>query len=410
MRGSRVLTAVVAAGAVAAATLTGSPAAQAATPIVVWADAPHAAVLSTLLAKGFQGTPVEVVTKDLATMQNDLTAAKAGTAPDLVWGDLAWTGQLASAGTIVPITMTAKRAAKFRPSVRAGNQVGKAFYGVPVQISNLALVTNTTLVPKQPATFAELSAKALRLVKNKKAKVPLAIAQGSGANPYTTFPLFSGLGGYLFGTAKGGGLDPLDVGLSSKAMKKNAGQIDAWNKAGLLDPSLTTDAARTAFVKGKAPFWLAGPEDLATLMKLSFVYRIGALPPIVSGKKAAPLLTIHGFMVTKFAEKHGVAEQAGALAAKYLTRPGVQQQLAAASGWYPANTVAAAKVSTGGGRIKAIGNAGVDGVPMPNIPQAGFVWEPYGTAWSVSTAGPSATPAKKAFTIAQRAAVSAIKG
>jgi len=47
-------------------------------------------------------------------------------------------------------------------------------------------------------------------------------------------------------------------------------------------------------------------------------------------------------------------------------------------------------------------------VPMPNIVQAGVVWEPYGTAWSATTAGPSATPAKKAFKIAQRAAEAAV--
>jgi arabinogalactan oligomer/maltooligosaccharide transport system substrate-binding protein len=411
MLGSRVLTAALAAGAVAAATLSAAPASQAATtPIVIWSDAAHAPVLTKLLATGYQGTPVEIVSKDLATMQDDLGAAKAGNGPDLVWGDLAWTGPLASAGTIVPVTMAPKRAAKFRPNVRAGNQVGKDNYGIPVQISNLALVTNTKLVPKQPATFSDLAAKALRLVKNKKAKIPIALAQGNGANPYTTFPLFSGLGGYLFGQAKAGGLDPMDVGLASKALKKNAGQIDAWNKAGLLDPSLTVDAARTAFMKGRSAFWLAGPEDLPTLMKLSFVYRIGDVPPVVKGRTSSPLLTIHGFMVTRFAEKHGVAEQAAALAGKYLTKPGVQQQLAAASGWYPANTVAAGTVSTGGGRVKAIGNAGTNGVPMPNIAQAGSVWEPYGTAWSASTSGPSATPAKKAFMIAQRAAKAAIAG
>lgn len=408
MRGSRTVAAAISATAVAAAMLGAAPAAHAATSIVIWSDAAHAPALTEMFKSGYQGLPVQVVTKDLATVRDDLVAAKAGTAPDLVWGDLAWTGQLAGSGTIVPVTMTAKRAAKFRPNVRAGNQVGKDNYGVPVQISNLALVTNTTLVPKQPTTFAELSAKALRLVKNNKAKVPFALAQGTGANPYTTFPLFSGVGGYLFGTAKAGGLDPKDVGLASKALKKNAGLIDGWNASGLIDPAMTVDAARTAFTKGRSPFWLAGPEELDTLMKLGFVYRIGAVPAVVSGRKAVPLLTIHGFMVTRFAEKHGVAEQAGALAAKYLTRPAAQQTLAKASGWYPANTVAAAKVDTGGGRIRAIGNAGVDGVAMPNIPQAAFVWEPYGTAWSAATAGPSATPAKKAFTIAQKAAVSAI--
>lgn len=404
----RTLGSVVAASAVVAGLLVGAPAAHAATAIVIWSDAAHAPVLQQLLKNGYQGSPVEVVTKDPATVRDDLAAAKKGTGPDLVWGDLAWTGQLAWADQIVPITMTPKRAAKFRANVRAGNQVGKDFYGVPVQISNLALVTNTKLVPSQPATFADLEARALKLVKKGKAKVPFALAQGQGANPYTTFPLFNGVGGYLFGTAKAGGLDPDDVGLASKALKQNAGLINGWNKVGLLDPTLTVDAARTAFVKGRSPFWLAGPEELDTLMKLSFVYRIGAVPAITKGHKAAPLLTIQGFMVTRFAEKHGIAEQAGALAAKYLTRPGVQQALAKASGWYPANTAAAATVDTGGGRIRAIGNAGVDGVPMPNIPQAGFVWEPYGTAWTATTSGPSATPAKKAFTIAQRAAVAAI--
>ncbi len=408
MRRSRTFAAALAAGAVAAATLTAAPAAHAATPIVIWSDAAHAPVLEQLLKDGYQGSPVTVVTKDPATVRDDLVAAKAGTAPDLVWGDLAWTGPLAEAKVIVPVVMGAKRAAKFRPNVRAGNRVGADNYGVPVQISNLALVTNTTLVPTQPTTFADLSAKALKLVKNKKAKVPFALPQGNGANPYTTFPLFSGVGGYLFGTAKAGGLDPKDVGLASKALKKNSGQIDGWNASGLLDPAMTVDAARNAFVKGRSPFWLAGPEELATLMKLSFVYRIGSVPPVVAGRKAVPLLTIQGVMVTRFAEKHGVAEQAAALATKYLTRPGVQQALAKASGWYPANTVAAAKVDTGGGRVRAIGNAGADGVPMPNIAQAAAVWEPYGTAWSASTAGPSATPAKKAFTIAEKAAVSAI--
>ncbi|MCC6183311.1 MAG: extracellular solute-binding protein, partial [Microthrixaceae bacterium] len=171
-----VLAAVTGAAIVATTTLVGTPPASAApTAIVIWSDAAHASVLQNLLKNGYQGTPVTVVTKDLATMRDELAAAKKRNAPDLVWGDLAWTGQLAASGDIVPVSMTAKRAAKFRPNVRAGNQVGKDNYGVPVQISNLALVTNTKLVPQQPATFADLSARALKLVKKKKAKIPFAL-------------------------------------------------------------------------------------------------------------------------------------------------------------------------------------------------------------------------------------------
>ena len=53
---------------------------------------------------------------------------------------------------------------------------------------------------------------------------------------------------------------------------------------------------------------MAGPEDMAALKALSFVYRITPVPPIVTGPRRRPLLRVQGFMVTKYAEQHGVAE------------------------------------------------------------------------------------------------------
>jgi arabinogalactan oligomer/maltooligosaccharide transport system substrate-binding protein len=398
----------VAAAALIGAVISVAPAARAADGIAIWSDAVHAPVLQQLLADGYKGTPVTVVIKDPATVRSDLAGVGPANAPDLVWGDLAWTGELADAETIVPITMTKKVRGQFRPNVLVGSNVGGDRFGVPVQISNLALITNTKLVPQQPATFAALSDLALKLKKQKKVRIAFALPQGEGTSPWSTYPLFSGVGGYLFGRDSAGSLVPTDIGLASDKLKKNAGQIDAWNASGLVDSTLTADAAKKAFANGKSAFWLAGPEQLADLLALDFPYRIGAVPPVVSGAKTSPLLTVHGFMLTRFAAKHGVLEQAQQLAGRFLARPKPQQQLAAASSWFPANTKAAATVATGGGRIRAIGNAGADGVTMPNIPQAAVVWGPYATAWTAATSGPSATPAKKAFRIAQRAAKSAL--
>lgn len=404
----RPVAAIAAVAMMTSGLIAAAPLAQAADVITVWADPAHAPVIQQLLPNGYQGVPVTVVTKDLATMRTDLAAATRATAPDVIWGDLAWTGELAATKDIVPVALSKTRAAKFRTNVLDGSRVGADRYGAPVQISNLALITNTTLVPQQPTTFDALVTTALALKKDKKVRVPFALAQGEGSNPYTTFPLFNSLGGYLFGTDAAGGLDPTDVGLASKKLLKNSGLIDEWNAKGIIDSSLTADGALTAFSKGKSAFWLAGPEELPALLNLKFVYRIGSVPPATSTQKAGPLLTIHGFMVTRFAEKHGVAEAAAGLVSRFMTRPKPQLALANASGWFPANTKAAATVATGGGRVRAIGNAGADGVPMPNIPQAGAVWGPYGTAWSVSTSGKAATPAKDAFRIAQDAAVAAI--
>jgi arabinogalactan oligomer/maltooligosaccharide transport system substrate-binding protein len=388
--------------ALATAGVVAAPPAQAADSLVIWSDPAHAPVLEQLLAKGYQGTPVTVIAKDPATVRNELSTVRPADAPDVVWGDLAWTGELASAELIVPVPMTKKRRALFRGNVLAGSNVGGERYGVPVQISNLALVTNTALVPQQPTTFKALSDLALKLKKEKKVKVPFAVAQSEGTSPWSTYPMFSGLGGYLFGKASNGSLNVQDVGLANKKFLGNSGQINTWNADLLIKSSLTLERARTVFKKGKSPFFLAGPEDLGYLLDLGFAYRIGSLPPMVSGIKPVPLLTVHGLMVTRFAAKHDLEQQALALVGKKLSRIKPQQSLAGAQGWYPANTKAAATVPTGGGRIRAIGNAGVDGVPMPNVPEAATLWAPYATAWSTSTSGKSATPAKKAFKTAQR--------
>lgn len=410
VRGSTRGLVVAAATGVLLAGMVAAPPAQAAGAIVVWSDPAHAAALSQLTAAGYKGTPVTIVVKDPATVRSDLAGVAPADAPDVIWGDLAWTGELASAGTIVPLDLTKKRRAEFRPNVLAGANVAGDTYGLPVQISNLALVSNTQLVPQQPTTFGALSDMALKLKKDKKARIPFALPQSEGTSPYTTYPLFSGVGGYLFARSADGSLDTGDVGLASVALKQNASLIDDWNASGLIDSSLTADRARAAFANGKSAFILAGPEDLAYLLSLTFPYRIGAVPPIVKGLTPAPLLTIHGLMLTSWAARHGVQAQAQGLVGRLLSRPRPQQVLAAAQGWYPANTGAAETVPTGGGRIRAIGNAGVAGVPMPNAPEAGTLWAPYATAWAASTSGDTATPAKRAFRIAQRAVVSSLSG
>lgn len=388
-----------------------APPASAADEIVIWSDPGHAAVIRELLPDGFKGMTVTIVEKDPANVRAELAGIGAKQGPDVIWGDLTWTGELASAELLAPIPLKKAIRSQFRANVLQGSVVDGKQYGLPVQISNLALITNTKLVPTQPRTFAELSDLALKLTKNKKkVKVPFALAQGEGTSPWTTYPLFSGLGGYLFGRASNGSIDVADVGLSNTTFRSNATQIDGWNASGLISSKLTAEEAKNAFANGESPFWLAGPESLQALLDLSFAYRIGTLPPMKAGIKPAPLLTIQGFMVTKFAERHGVQEQVDELVGSFFARQKQQQRLAAASGLYPANTKAAETVKTGGGRVRAIGAAGADGVPMPNVPQAGVLWGPYATAWTESTKGAKATPAKKAFRAAQREAKAALAG
>jgi arabinogalactan oligomer/maltooligosaccharide transport system substrate-binding protein len=393
---ARSVVAATSAAAVAALCLVGATPSQAAPKsITIWADAPHAAVLSQLLAKGYKGVKVNVVTKDLAAIRDQFAKEPVETAPDIIWGDQSWSGDLAIAKSILPVPLTAARKKLFPANVLGGyDSFGKG-YGLPVQVSNVALITNVELVPKQPATFADLSAMAAKLKKSGKGKKGFAVGQGPTSDGYAMYPLFSGLGGFFFGKDADGNWDPSVVGLSDPKFLKNSKQIDQWNAAGLIDSAMTPEAASKAFANGKAPFWIAGPEDMATLKSLSFVYRITAVPPLVGGIKPAPLLRVQGFSITASAYQHGALGISRKLVTRYLATAGRQLALAGASGLIPANVAAEKQLKEG--RLRAIAAAGVDGQAIPNILQQQAVWPEYGGAWVKSTSGASATKAKKAF-------------
>lgn len=395
----RVLVACIA--AVVPLAVSAVPVQAAPTPIVIWADATRAPVLQAAFAKGYLGHPVTVVTKDVTNNANvirdDLKAVtKKKNAPDIIWADAAWTGDLASLSLIVPMPMSGSLRSQFPKNVLAGFRYASQDWGLPVQSENVALVTNAQLVSKPVQTFAALSKKALALKAKGQADVGLAVAQGPDGYAYFMEPLFSGLGGYFFGTDAQGNEDPADVGLTSKAFRKNAGLIDTWNSSGLINSAVDVEAAKAAFVAGKAPFWITGPWDRSTLKSLTFKTFIGAVPNIVTGQVPAPFLGVRGFMVTSWADQHGVLDDSLKLVRKQLSGAQIQGKIAGLTERTPANVKAPM-----GKLAAAFKGAGVQGTPYPNIPQAAAVWKPLGKAWAVSTSGPEATPAKTAFKAAQ---------
>jgi arabinogalactan oligomer/maltooligosaccharide transport system substrate-binding protein len=115
--------------------------------------------------------------------------------------------------------------------------------------------------------------------------------------------------------------------------------------------------------------------------------------------RSVPFLGVQGFMVTRFANTHGVATLAKDLVASYIMLPASQRALAAANGRFPANTVAGKQVNNP--VLAQFGRAGVGGVPMPNIPQMSSVWEELGGAWLKATNGTS-TAARPTFATAAR--------
>jgi len=300
------ITAALIGGSLLAAPAQGAPRA-----IVVWVDAQYLDAATALFANGDKKRAIDVKARDMSTITLDLANIDPGKAPDIVLVDGEQIGELAANALITPVEITSDTSRALSTVAINTFRVGDSLFGTPIQRQNLALVTNAELIPTAPTTFRKLSNLALKRVAAGRADIAFAVAQGIDGNAYSTYPLFSGLGGFAFGTTAAGSYNPTKIGINNKKFVKNQAQIDEWNESGLINSNLTAEEARNAFTSGRAPFWLTSPEEIANLKKVTFRYRITPVPTIVKGVSAAPFMKSIGFAVTTFAKVHKVYRPQG---------------------------------------------------------------------------------------------------
>jgi arabinogalactan oligomer/maltooligosaccharide transport system substrate-binding protein len=394
---------VVLVTAVCAAVAGNVQAATKASTITIWADQDRKAAVTTLANQwaSARGATANVVVHDFGKIRDDLGTVAAAEAPDVIMAAHDWTGQLAANGLVQPVILSTANRAQFPAYTLNAFSYGtavKKLYGVPTQIENIGLVVNTALA-KVPTTFTQLESEALAFKKKKAGNLGIAVQQGTNGDAYHMYPFFAGLGGYIFGTNKAGNLDPSDIGVANKNFLKNAGLIDKWNKEGLINSKVDSSTAQNAFLKGQAAFWITGPWNSDTLKKSGLKFKIIQLPKIAY--PSVPFLGVQGFMVTKYADAHGVGSLAQDFVVNYISTAAAQAALANVAGRWPANTKAGASFSDP--VLAQFGKAGKGGVPMPNIPQMNSVWNDLGQAWVRSTKGAGAAKAAASFKAASRA-------
>jgi arabinogalactan oligomer/maltooligosaccharide transport system substrate-binding protein len=389
-------------------TLLAAPAQAAPRAIVVWVDAQYKDAATALFAKGYKKRAIDVKARDMSTITFDLQNIDPEKAPDIVLVDGEQVGELAANALITPVEITPDTSRALSGVAINTFRVGDSLFGTPIQRQNMALVTNVELIPTAPTTFNKLSRLALKRVAAGRADIAFAVAQGIDGNAYSTYPLFAGLGGIAFGTTAAGSYNPKKIGINNKKFVKNQAQIDQWNKSGLINSNVTTEEARTAFTSGRAPFWLASPEEIANLKKVTFRYRITQVPTIVKGISAAPLMKSIGFAVTTFAKAHNVLPAARDIVTNKITTTKAQTTFYEKSPYVglPANSAAAA--ATPDRVLLAFGSAAIGATPYPNIPEWGQVSLALAGAWRDSTRGGDAAPPAKSFAAARASAVTAL--
>lgn len=339
--------------------------------LVIWSDESRAKTLREAAASwaSKNGINLTVVIKDMGKVRDELiTAAPKGLGPDLIVGPHDWVGELAASGVLDRMVNLNK--SSFAASAIQGFSYKGLLYGLPYNVENVAMFVNTKLSPTIPTTFADLEKTWASLKAAGTAKVGIEVPYG---DPYHHMPLFSGLGGYVFGVGPAG-IKARDLGIYSKAFAANASKVDGYYASGLLSKSSNYDFVQ--WYAGKSPYMITGPWNLANVKKSGIPYAIAAVPP-VDGTLSRPFVGVNGFMMSKFAGNKIVARR---FLTQVASSDDFQLALYKLGDRLPALKSAAAKVIDNKD-VAAFGAYGSTGTPMPNIPQMNSVWDSWANAW-----------------------------
>ncbi|WP_166999075.1 sugar ABC transporter substrate-binding protein [Paramicrobacterium fandaimingii] len=341
------------------------------TTLTVWVDADRAPVLKDV-ASAFEeesGISVKLVQKDFGKIQEEFVQqVPTGKGPDITIGAHDWLGNFVTNGVVQPIEL-GDIASDFQDvAVTAMSYEGKT-YGLPYSTENIALLRNTELAPEAPSTYDEM----VQMGKDAGSEFPFLVQVGEESDPYHLYPFQTSFGAPVFGTKDDGSYDSEQLLLGGDGGIDFANWLAEQGEAGLLKTTVDGDIAKEKFVSGDSPFLITGPWNVAPAQDAGINVAVDAIPS-AGGEAAQPFVGVQGFFVSA---KSKNALAANEFLTNYIGTKDVQVELYNVGKRPPALTAAFEEVSSDP-ITASFGKVGAEGVPMPNIPEMGAVWQFWG--------------------------------
>ena len=345
---------------------TEEPAVEPVATLTIWADDTRTPILLDLADDFLAEYNVQLVVEDLGVVQDIrsqvIIAAPAGEGPDIYIGVHDWLGALIESGLVAPIEL-GDIEDQFVPStLDAFTYTDGNLYGLPYASENLGFFYNTDLVSEPPATWDEV----LQIGRDLQGEGLVEYATAVSTGPlYNALPIQTAFGGYIFGRDDSGAWNADDVGLDS------AGEVDAvdWMTAaveeGLMPETFDYETAHSLFETGQIPFLMAGPWALDRIRASGVPYAVAESFP----DDGAPFLGVQGFMINPFSDNVLLAQ---AFLTEFVATQDVMQKLYE-TGLRPSAYIPVLE-TTDDPDLRAMGLAGANAMPMPNIPEMGSVW------------------------------------
>ncbi|RYU10756.1 sugar ABC transporter substrate-binding protein [Nocardioides iriomotensis] len=371
---------------------TGAPA-RADADLVIWTDALKIDAVKAI-AEPFgeaNGITVEVqaVSSDLQT--NFVTANEASNGPDVVVGAHDWIGNLVQNGSIEPLQLSADDLSGYSPKAVQATTYDGQLYGVPYGIESLALYRNTEVAPNEPKTMDDAIKAGEAAVKKGDVESALNLPVGELGDAYHMEPLYTSMGGYLFGTSGDGEYNADDLGVGKPGSVKAAQKIGQLGEKGqkVLRRSISGDNSIALFTEGKAAFLVSGPWALGDVRDSGIKYAIQPVPGFKGMGPAEPFMGAQAFMVASNAKNAAFAQE--------FVNSGVNNEEAMTTMYEKASLPPALlslqdSIAADDPDTALFAEAANKAAPMPAIPAMAAVWEPLGKAYSAIVGG--ADPAK----------------
>lgn len=347
--------------------------------LVIWADDTRTPALEPFAEEFSDAEGVEVAIQELPFDEIDeqvIRAAPAGEGPDIFIGPHDWLGRLADAGVVSSIDLGPVEDEIVDVAVEAFTFDG-AQYGLPYATENIGLIRNTDLVPDAPETWDEVVEVGTQLQEDGEVELPLVLPT-EPADPYHKYPFVTAYGGYVFGQHDDGTYDPDDLGIDSDGTIAAGEAFQGWIDDGFVSADVSYDIMIDQFAGGDAAFALTGPWALPDFEAAEVPHEVGVIPEI-DGGTPAPFVGVQGFMVSAFAESELLAET---FLIDFMATQDAQLALYEADPRPPAMESAFEEVAEDP-TIEAFGEAGIDGQPMPAIPEMDAVWGAWTDAWEL---------------------------
>lgn len=323
-----------------------------------------------------------------ATSQLTL-ALQSGKGPDL-WGPVPhnWTGAFArDQQALVLEPAQIEQSSQYLNAALQACQVDQKQVALPVLMDTVALFYNKAQVADPPTTFDEMVTVAKSLTHPDDNRWGLALPLLS---PYHIYPFIDGYGGYIF-RCDAGQCQIADVGLNNEGSVRGTELLTRlYTKDKLLAEPLTHrtamhEHALELFTAGRAAMLIDGSWALSTIRGSGVDYGVAPIPVLPDATGAPrPLSTVQAIVVSS--QTSHPSEAIGL--ANHIAGPESALTLYQAWGKIPVRyELLRSSQFADTTDARAWRDQVARSLPLPNIPELGYVWSPWEQALEEAVPG-----------------------